>query len=77
MPAGAKMPNVVCATIPGNPASIEVGMSGALLMRVCEFTDRIRTLPARWRSRICAVALAENIGICPPIRSVTPWPMPL
>src|SRR6516225_8703723 len=59
------------------PASIEVGRSGAPLMRVCEFTDRMRTLPARWRSRICAVALAESIGICPPITSVTAWPMPL
>src|SRR5215475_7028451 len=77
VPAGAKMPNVVCATIPASPASIEVGRSGAPLTRVCEFTDRMRTLPARWRSRICAVALAESIGICSPITSVTAWPMPL
>src|SRR5262245_22228647 len=77
VPAGAKMPNVVCATMPGSPASIEVGRSGAPLMRVCEFTDRMRILPVRWRSRICAVALAESIGICPPITSVTAWPMPL
>src|SRR5262244_2249440 len=77
VPAGAKMPNVVCATMPGSPASIEVGRSGAPLIRVLEFTDKMRTLPARWRSRICAVALAESIGICPPITSVTAWPMPL
>src|SRR6516162_4977595 len=77
VPAGAKMPNVVCATMPGSPASIEVGRSGAPLIRVLEFTERIRTLPMRWRSRICAVALAESIGICPPITSVTAWPMPL
>ena len=77
VPAGAKTPNVVCATMPGSPASIEVGRSGAPLMRVCEFTDRMRALPARWRSRICAVALAESIGICPLITSVTAWPMPL
>src|SRR5262245_2458036 len=77
VPAGAKMPNVVCATMPGSPASIEVGRSGAPLMRVCEFTDRMRTLPARWRSRTCAVALAESIAICPLITSVTAWPMPL
>src|SRR5215831_9698067 len=77
VPAGAKMPNVVCATMPGSPASIEVGRSGAPLTRVFEFTERMRTLPVRWRSRICAVALAESIGICPPITSVTAWPMPL
>ena len=41
------IPNVVCATMPGSPASIEVGMSGALRMRVAEFTDRMRTLPLR------------------------------
>ena len=45
----------------GRPASIEVGMSVAALMRSDELTDRMRTLPARARSRICAVALAEKV----------------
>src|SRR4029434_2187024 len=73
VPAGAKIPNVVCATMSGNPASIEVGISAAPLMRFCEFTESICALPARWSSRICAVAVAEMSGICPPIRSVTAW----
>ena len=50
--------------MPGRPASVEVGISGAALIRAAELTDRIRTLPARARSRICAVALAANIGGC-------------
>src|SRR5262245_44535562 len=77
VPAGANTPRVVCATMSGNPASIAVGMSGALLTRARAFTARMRILPARWRSRIWAVALAESIGICPPMRPLTACPMPL
>src|SRR5262249_3971775 len=43
VPAGAKIPNVVCASMPGSPASIEVGISGALLIRLSAFTDRMRS----------------------------------
>src|SRR5262249_55928605 len=49
-PAGAKSPLRLPAIIPGSPASIAVGMSGAALMRGVALDARVRTLPARWKA---------------------------
>src|SRR6266581_846065 len=46
-PAGANSPLKFDATMPGSPASIAVGMSGAILSRVSCATARMRTLPVR------------------------------
>src|SRR5262249_3616368 len=46
MPTGANSPLRLPAIMPGNPASIAVGMSGAALMRVAALTASMRTFPA-------------------------------
>ena len=53
------------AVMPGKPASIAVGMSGAPFSRSFAVTARMRTLPALCSASTWPVMLMVDIGIAP------------
>jgi hypothetical protein len=77
VPARANSPLKLAATMPGRPASIAVGISGAAFIRCCAAIARMRTVPARWNWSSGPPTLGVIIGICPAARSVTPGAEPL
>ena len=64
-PAGANRPLKFAATMPGSPASIAVGMSGAACSRLFAATARMRTLPVRWNCSSGPPTFGVIIGMWP------------
>ncbi len=61
----------------GTPCSMAVGISGAALSRVGEFTETMRILPDWWKLKSWPVTFGDMIGMWPLTRSAMPGPAPL
>ena len=76
-PAGANRPLKFAAIMPGRPASIAVGMSGAAASRVSALIARMRTFPVAWNCSSGPPTFGVIIGMWPEARSATPGAAPL